>query len=91
MSIEHLVKKYLNQVDFRIPCSVNGSGSGGGPSVKSNMTCHKSGKKGHIQKEYRSKETGSSGNPPKNSTMGFETGSLRSLLFHIPNILQHPP
>ena len=32
------------------------------------MTCHKCGKKGHIQEDFRSKVNGSGGNPPKNST-----------------------
>ena len=32
------------------------------------MTCHKCGRKGHIQKECRSKVNGSGGIPPKNST-----------------------
>ena len=68
MDIEHSVNKDLNQVDFKIHRSVNCSVSGGGSSVKSNVTCHKCGKKGHIHKYCRSKVNGSGGNPHKKST-----------------------
>ena len=67
MIIEQSVKKDVNQVDFKIHRSGNGSGSGGGSSVKSNVTCHKCGKKGHIHKYCRSKVTASSDNPHNKS------------------------
>ena len=67
MAIEQSVNKPLKQVDFNIPRSVNCCVSGGGLSVKSNMTCNKCVKKSHIQKYCRSKGTGSCGNPPKKS------------------------
>ena len=68
VAIEQSIKKALKQVDFKIHCSGNGSGSGKGSSASSDITCHKFGKKGHIQKDCRSKGNGSSGNPPKKST-----------------------
>ena len=68
VAIGQLVNKALKQVDFKIPRSVNVSGSGGGTSVKSNLTCHKCDKKVYIHKYCRSKGTGYSGNPPKMST-----------------------
>ena len=58
----------MKQVDFKSHHSVNVSGSGGGSSARSDTTCHKFGKKGHIKKKCRSKRNGSGGNPPKNST-----------------------
>ena len=65
--IEQSIKKALKKVDFNSRHSVNVSGSGGGLSTKSNTTCHKFGKKGHLNKDYRSKVNGSVGNPPKKS------------------------
>ena len=50
VSIEQSINKSLNQFDFNIRHSGNGSGSGGGSSARSDMTCHKCGKKGHIGK-----------------------------------------
>ena len=44
MAIEWLTNKDFKQVDIKIRHSVNASGSGGGSSVKSNVTCHKCGK-----------------------------------------------
>ena len=35
---------------------------------RSDITCHKCGKNGHIKKYFRSQGNGSSANPPKNST-----------------------
>ena len=67
MAIEQSVNKALKQVDFKSRRSVNDSGSGRGLSARSDKTCHKCGKKGHIQKDYRSKGNGSSGNTPKKS------------------------
>ena len=46
----------------------NSSGSGGGSSSRSDMTCHKCGKNIHLKKDCRSKVNGSGGNPPKNYT-----------------------
>ena len=65
--IEQSVNKALNQVDFKSRRIGNDIISRGGSSVKSNVTCHKCGKKIHINKYCRSKVNGSSGNPPKNS------------------------
>ena len=65
MVIEKYANKALNQFGFKIYHSGNGSGSGGGLSVKSNMTCHKCGKNGCIQKYCRSNENFSSGKPTK--------------------------
>ena len=64
MAIEQPIKTNLKQVDFKIRHSVSGSGSGGGSSFRSDKTCHKCGKKGHIQKYFRSKVNDSSGNLP---------------------------
>ena len=68
MDIEQSINKALNQVEFEICRSENISGSGGGSPARSDMSCHKYGKRGHIKKYYRSKVNGSSGNPPKKST-----------------------
>ena len=67
MAIDKSVNKSLKKFDFKIRCSVHGSGSGRGSYVKSNVTCHKCGKKDHANKYFRSKGNGSIGNPPKNS------------------------
>ena len=68
VSIEKLINKALNHVDFKICRSGNGSGSGRGSSARSDITDHKCGKNGHIQKDCRSKGNVSGGNPPNNST-----------------------
>ena len=68
MAIEKSIKNTLKQVDFKRRCNGNGGGYGGGSSARSDMTCNKCGKNGHIQKDCRSKGNGSGGNPPKNST-----------------------
>ena len=65
--IEQLINKYLKQVDFKSQSSGNDSGSGIGSSARSDKTCHKCGKKGHIQKDFRSKGNGSNGKTPKKS------------------------
>ena len=67
MAIEQSINKALKQVDFKICRNGNGSGSGKGSSARSDITCHKCGKRGHIQKYCRSKGNGSSGNPLKKS------------------------
>ena len=67
MSIEQLVNKALKQVDFKSHQSRNGSGSGGGSYVKLDVNFLYCGKKGHIKKDFSSKGTGSSGNPPNKS------------------------
>ena len=67
MAIGGLINKALKQFGFKIRHSVSGGGYGGGSSARSDKTCHKSGKKGHIQKYCRSKGNISSGNTPKNS------------------------
>ena len=68
MVIEQSINKYLKQVDFKSRRSVNGSGFGGGSSDRSDMTCHKCGKKGHMKKDYKPKGYGYVGNTPKKST-----------------------
>ena len=68
VSIEKSINKALKQVDFKSCRSGNGSGYGKGSSARSDITCHKCGKKGHIQKDCRSKGNGSSDNLPKKST-----------------------
>ena len=59
--------KALTQVDFKSRRSRNDSGSGKGSFARSDGKCHKFGKKGHIQKDCKSKGNGSSGNTPKKS------------------------
>ena len=63
--IEQSFNKALKQVYFNIRRSGNGSGSGRGSYVRSDITCHKCGKKVHIHKYCRSKGVGSGGNLPK--------------------------
>ena len=58
VAIEQSINKALKQVNFKIRHSVNGSGPGRGSSARSDITCHKCGKKGHIQKDFRSKGNG---------------------------------
>ena len=48
VAIEHSINKDLNQVDFKSFRSGNGSGSGRGSSDKSDITCHKCGKRSHF-------------------------------------------
>ena len=67
MSIGKLIKNDLKQVDFKSRHSGNISGSGIRSSASSDITCHKCGKKGHIQKDCRSKANGSNGNSSKKS------------------------
>ena len=62
VAIEQSINKALNQVDFNSRRSGNSSGSERGSSARSDITCHECGKKGHIQKDYRSKGNGSSSN-----------------------------
>ena len=64
MGIDQTINKALKQVDFKSLRSGNFSGSGGGSSARSDMACHKCGKKGHIKKGFMSKVDGSGGNPP---------------------------
>ena len=68
VAIEHSIDKALTQNDFKRLRSGNGSGSGRWSSARSDITCHKCGKKGYIKKYCRSTVNGSSGNTPKNST-----------------------
>ena len=68
VAIEQSINKALKQVDFKSRNSGNGSGSGKGSFSKSDGKYHKCGKKGHIQKEWKSKGNGSGGNTPKKST-----------------------
>ena len=67
MAIEQSINKALKQVDFKSRSSENGCGSGKGSFAKSDGKCHKCGKKGHIQKDCKSKGNGSSSNTPKKS------------------------
>ena len=66
--IEKSINKALNQVGFKSRRSGDGSGSERGSSTRSDITCHKCGKKGRIQIDCRSKGNGSSRNSPNNST-----------------------
>ena len=61
--------KFFNskQVDSKSRSSGNSSGSGRGSSSRSDITFHKCGKKGHIQKYCRSTGHGSKCNTPKKS------------------------
>ena len=68
MAIDQSINKSLKQVDFKNCRSVNGSGSGKGSSARSDITCHKGGNKGHIQKYCMTKGNGSSGNSSKKYT-----------------------
>ena len=68
MSIEQLINKALKQVDLKYWRIGNGSGSVRGSSARLDITCHTCGKKGHIQKDFRSKGNGSIENPTKKST-----------------------
>ena len=65
VAIEQSTNKALDQVDFKVLCSENGSGSGRGSSSRSDIACHKCGKKGHIHKDCSSKGNVSSGKSPK--------------------------
>ena len=67
VAIEQSINKALKQVDFKSHHSGNGSGSGKGSFAMSDGKCHKCGKKGHIQKDCKSKGNDSSGNTPKKS------------------------
>ena len=67
MAIEQLINQALKKLDFKSQRSGNISGSGRGSSVRSYITCHKFGKKGHIKKDCSSTVNGSNGNIPKNS------------------------
>ena len=51
MIVDQLVNKDLNQVDLKRRHSGNGSSYGRGSSAKSNVTCCKCEKNGHIQKD----------------------------------------
>ena len=68
VAIEHSINKALKQVNLKSRCSGNGSGSGRGSSARSDITCHRCGKKGHIKKDFRSTGNSYSGNTHKNST-----------------------
>ena len=65
MAIEQWIKKSFKLVDFKSRRSGNVSGSGRGSSDSSDITCHKCGKKYHIQKDSRSTGNDFSGNTPK--------------------------
>ena len=68
VAIEQSINKALKQVDFKSRNSGNSSGSGRGSSARSDITCHKCGKEGHIKKDCRSTVNSSSENTPKKST-----------------------
>ena len=65
MYIEQSINKALKKVDSKSRRSGNDSGSGKGSFARSDGKFHKCGKKGHIQKDCRSKGNSSSGNTPK--------------------------
>ena len=67
MAIEEPINKALKQVDFKSRGSGNGSGYVGKSSARSDMTCHKCGKRCHTKKDCRSKGNVSGGIPPKKS------------------------
>ena len=67
-SFSSLSKSLGSNFTSRVAVVKKCSSSGGGSYVKSNFTCHKCGNKVYIQKDCRSKGTGSSGNPPNKST-----------------------
>ena len=67
VAIEHSINNALNQVDFKICHSGNGSGTGKGSFARSYGKCHKCGKNTYIQKYCRSKANCSNGNAPKKS------------------------
>ena len=68
VAIEHSINKALKQVYFKSRRSGNSGGSGRGSSARSDITCHKCGKKCHIKKDCRSTVNWSSVNTPKKST-----------------------
>ena len=68
MALEQSINKAFKQVDFKSRHSGSFSGSGRGSSNRSDISFHKCGKQGHIQKDCRSKGNGSSDNLPKKST-----------------------
>ena len=68
MVVDQSIDNALKQVYFKSRHSGNGSGSGRGSYARLDITCHTCGKKGHIQKDCRSKGNGSSWNSPKKST-----------------------
>ena len=68
VAIKQLINKSLKQVHFKSCRSGNGSGFGKGSSTRSDITCQKCVKKGHIKKECRSTGNGSSGNLLNKST-----------------------
>ena len=68
VAIDQLINKALKKVDLKSLQSGNYSGSGGGSYVRSDMTCQKCGKEGHIKKDFRSKGNGSGGNLTKKSS-----------------------
>ena len=67
MDIEQFINKALKQVYLKIRSIVYVSGSGRGSYGRSDITCRKCGKKINIQKDYRSKGNGYSGNSPDKS------------------------
>ena len=67
MVINQSFKKALKQVDLKRCNSVHFNGSGGGSSDRSTLICHKCVKKGHIQRNFRSKVNSSSEDPSKKS------------------------
>ena len=68
VAIEESTNKTLKKIDLKSHRSGNDSGSVKVSSARSDITCHKCGKKGHIKKDCRPKGNGSSGNTPNKST-----------------------
>ena len=91
MTIEQSINKAVKKVDFKIHHSGNGSDSGGGSSVKSDVTCYKYGKRAISRKTTVQREMALVGTYTRIMQMNFLNGLLRGLLFQIPNILQQPP
>ena len=81
----------MNQVYFKNCLIVNFSGSGGGSSVKSNVFFTSVGKRSISINNANQREMSLVGNHPRSAQMRFQNGSLISLFFQIPRILQQPP
>ena len=71
MAIEQSINEALKQVYFKSRRSGNVVVFERGSFARSDITCHKCGKRGYIYKDCRSKGNGSSKKSPKKSTNGL--------------------
>ena len=71
VAIEQSIKKVLNQVDFKSLHIWNGTGFGRGPSAKSDITCHKCGKRAISRKTAGKREMALVETHPRNPQMSF--------------------